>query len=255
MPRLSKHSLLRVTFTTAPAPPATLHSLCSIHSIHAIHAIHTTHTTLSTHSVHTTANMPPRNAPLPNAVNLFNCGICDKGYPRQTDYENHLRSYDHNHRQRLAEMKKLTDANAPDAPRAKATLDMRSLPQAGDAAKKGLGPRFKKVGGAAAATGGSRFRKIGDAVKTGEKAEKSPKVAEPETNREAAPVAEVEDRAQVETNKDDDVVMAEVDDDEAVTWDEYDVTKPSECEHASCLGCVAPSNPVYENGWLVMGFA
>ncbi|KAF2444689.1 hypothetical protein P171DRAFT_431494 [Karstenula rhodostoma CBS 690.94] len=205
--------------------------------------------------------MPPRNAPLPNAVNLFNCAICDKGYPRQTDYENHLRSYDHNHRQRLAEMKKLTDANASDAPRAKGPLDMRSLPQSGDAAKMGLGPRFKKVGGAAAtATGGRRFRKIGAEGKTEVKKEEVPKVAEGETKKEAVPVADVEAKAQVEASKDEDVVMAEYDDEDdadadAVTWEEYDVMKPSDCDHASCLGCAAPADPVYENGWLVMGSA
>ncbi|KAJ4349769.1 uncharacterized protein N0V89_008387 [Didymosphaeria variabile] len=208
--------------------------------------------------------MPPRNAPLPNAVNLFNCNICDKGYPRQTDYENHLRSYDHNHRQRLAEMKKLTDANASDAPRLnKGPLDMRNIPQ-GDAAKKGagLGPRFKKVGGAsgagagAASTGGSRFRKIGEAKeeKVEERKEESPKVNLAATQEESVPSAEVEVKTQVETEKDEDVVMGD-DDDEVVTWEEYDVTKPSECDHANCLGCQMPKNPVYENGWLVMGSA
>ncbi|KAK7191250.1 hypothetical protein DPSP01_008321 [Paraphaeosphaeria sporulosa] len=200
--------------------------------------------------------MPPRNAPLPNAVNLFNCAICDKGYPRQTDYENHLRSYDHNHRQRLAEMKKLTDASASDAPRSKGPLDMRSLPQpGGDAAKKGLGPRFRKVGGApAAATGGSRFRKIGEA-KDEAKKDASPRAGEAEARIEAVPAADVEVKAQDETSKDDDVAMADDDEDDAVTWDEYDVTKPSDCDHASCPGCAAPANPVYENGWLVMGSA
>lgn len=202
--------------------------------------------------------MAPRNAPLPNAVNLFNCAICDKGYPRQTDYENHLRSYDHNHRQRLAEMKKLTDANASDAPRAKAALDMRSLPQSGDAAKKGLGPRFKKVGGAAAVTGGSRFRKIGEEKvepKTEVKQDEGAKGGETETTKEAVPAVVVEVKAQTEASKDEDVVMAEdeEDEDDAVTWEEYDVTKPSDCDHADCIGCAAPANPVYENGWLVMG--
>jgi hypothetical protein len=199
--------------------------------------------------------MPPRNAPLPNAVNLFNCAICDKGYPRQTDYENHLRSYDHNHRQRLAEMKKLTDANATDtAPRpAKASLDMRALPQ-GDAAKA-LGPRFKKVAGAAAATGGSRFRKIGEVKEDEKKKEEGVKGGVAVEKKEAPlPVAaDVPVKASIEADKDGDVVMGDDEDDDAVTWEEYDVTRPSGCDHASCLGCAVPANPVYENGWLVVG--
>ncbi|KAL5406228.1 hypothetical protein PMIN04_012102 [Paraphaeosphaeria minitans] len=223
--------------------------------------------------------MPPRNAPLPNAVNLFNCAICDKGYPRQTDYENHLRSYDHNHRQRLADMKKLTDASASDAPRPKVSLDMRNLShQGGDAAKKGLGPRFSKVGGAAAtATGGSRFRKIGEVKEVNQnmeeeeeeevKTEQLPKDEQADPTKEPVDVADVISKAQVELAKDEDVVMADDAEDDAednaeddaednaVTWDEYDVTKPSDCDHASCLGCAAPVDPVYENGWLVMGSA
>ncbi|KAL1610395.1 hypothetical protein SLS60_002062 [Paraconiothyrium brasiliense] len=207
--------------------------------------------------------MPPRNAPLPNAVNLFNCTICDKGYPRQTDYENHLRSYDHNHRQRLAEMKKLTDANASDAPRLnKGPLDMRSIPQ-GDTTKKsaGLGPRFKKVGGApgavpgAVSTGGSRFRRIGDAKEDKvEEKEEGPKFNVAAALPEPVPAAEVEFKTQADTEKDEDIVMADNDDD-IVTWEEYDVTKPSECDHVNCLGCQVPKNSTYENGWLVMGSA
>lgn len=217
--------------------------------------------------------MPPRNAPLPNAVNLFKCAICDKGYPRQTDYENHLRSYDHNHRQRLAEMKKLTDANASDAPRSsKGLLDLRTMPQGAEAKKAAaLGPRFKKVGGAAGAaagatTGGSRFKKIGAAVDDAKgdakvvKKEESSQIDPPATEKEATgAVAEVSSSTQVDTKTNEDVIMADDDDndedDEPVTWEEYDVTKPSECDHANCPGCAALANPVYDNGWLVLGSA
>lgn len=153
-------------------------------------------------------------------------------------------------------MKKLTDANASDAPRSKGPFDMRSLPQQGsDAAKKGLGPRFKKVGGAAAATGGSRFKKIGEEAKPNAEKDARPKAVEVETQKEVVLAADMEAKIQAEAPKDEDVVMADDEEDEAITWDEYDVTKPSDCEHAGCSGCAPPANPRYENGWLVLGSA
>ncbi|KAF7443870.1 hypothetical protein A1F99_119440 [Pyrenophora tritici-repentis] len=71
--------------------------------------------------------MPPRNNPLPTAVRLFKCTICSKDYSRQIEYENHLRSYDHNHRQRLADMKKLTASNDTEASKPKQGLEMRTI--------------------------------------------------------------------------------------------------------------------------------
>jgi hypothetical protein len=119
--------------------------------------------------------MQQKNVAAPNAVKLFHCKICDKGYPRQTEYENHLRSYDHNHRQRLADMKQITASNDRDNTRtSKRGLDeMRSIPVEGG--KGGLGRGFRKVGmetggmGTAGAgfkkvgqeTGGSGFKKVG----------------------------------------------------------------------------------------------
>ncbi|KAJ4305290.1 hypothetical protein N0V90_000821 [Kalmusia sp. IMI 367209] len=211
-----------------------------------------------------------RNAPLPNAVNLFNCAICDKGYPRQTDYENHLRSYDHNHRQRLAEMKKLTAANEGDSARSsKGPLDMRSISLGDTGKKQGLGSRFKKIGGApaAAATAGGRFKKVGVAVGEtkegeGEKTKKS-EVKEASLKSDIVPldkepsvaVTDTEGETQVESKQDDDVVMIDCNEDEAITWEEYDFTKPSGCDHTNCPGCVAPEGLVYEDGWLVLSSA
>ncbi|KAF2712801.1 hypothetical protein K504DRAFT_480349 [Pleomassaria siparia CBS 279.74] len=113
--------------------------------------------------------MPPKNVAAPNAVKLFHCKICDKGYPRQTEYENHLRSYDHNHRQRLADMKKITAANDSDNTRSsKRGLDeMRSIPMEGAGLRPGmgLGKGFKRVGvdtSKGGASGG--FKKVGVTV-------------------------------------------------------------------------------------------
>ncbi|KAF2828682.1 hypothetical protein CC86DRAFT_196479 [Ophiobolus disseminans] len=191
--------------------------------------------------------MPPRNNPLPAAVRLFNCAICDKGYPRQVDYENHLRSYDHNHRQRLADMKKLTASNDPDSGRPKQSLDMRSI-NVEEAGKMG-GGRFTKIGGGAAA-GGGRFKKVGVAVgKEGEKIEETP-VAVLAPNEEKALVVEAMPKKPDEVNRAEDTVMADEDEEEAITWEEYDFTKPTGCDHASCSGC--NTDGIWSGEWVAV---
>jgi archaellum biogenesis ATPase FlaH len=59
----------------------------------------------------------PTGTSPPSAGAQFKCDLCYTGYLRQTDYENHLRScsHDREHRQRLAEMKNLTNTNASDS--------------------------------------------------------------------------------------------------------------------------------------------
>ncbi|KAL2023005.1 hypothetical protein VTK56DRAFT_4220 [Thermocarpiscus australiensis] len=57
--------------------------------------------------------MPPRHQTLPpaqtssarEAMQSFYCQLCQKGYSRMNDYEAHLSSYDHSHKQRLKDMK------------------------------------------------------------------------------------------------------------------------------------------------------
>ncbi|KAH7126201.1 hypothetical protein EDB81DRAFT_205765 [Dactylonectria macrodidyma] len=50
--------------------------------------------------------MPPRSQ-------MFYCTTCSKGYARSNEYEAHLSSYDHSHRQRLKDMKAMVrDPNA-----------------------------------------------------------------------------------------------------------------------------------------------
>ncbi|KAJ4298383.1 hypothetical protein N0V88_003413 [Collariella sp. IMI 366227] len=65
--------------------------------------------------------MPPRHQTLPpaqtssarEALQSFYCQLCQKGYSRMNDYEAHLSSYDHSHKQRLKDMKVMTrDPNA-----------------------------------------------------------------------------------------------------------------------------------------------
>ncbi|KAK2003799.1 hypothetical protein LX36DRAFT_650641 [Colletotrichum falcatum] len=65
--------------------------------------------------------MPPRHQTLPpaqtaaarEALQSFYCSLCSKGYSRMNDYEAHLSSYDHSHKQRLKDMKAMVrDPNA-----------------------------------------------------------------------------------------------------------------------------------------------
>uniref|UniRef100_A0A8H7NLI2 C2H2-type domain-containing protein n=1 Tax=Bionectria ochroleuca TaxID=29856 RepID=A0A8H7NLI2_BIOOC len=65
--------------------------------------------------------MPPRHHTLPaaqtssarEAQKSFYCTLCSKGYSRMNDYEAHLSSYDHSHKQRLRDMKAMVrDPNA-----------------------------------------------------------------------------------------------------------------------------------------------
>ncbi|KAH9877135.1 hypothetical protein IAQ61_002498 [Plenodomus lingam] len=209
--------------------------------------------------------MPPRNNPVPNAVRLFNCAICDKGYPRQLDYENHLRSYDHNHRQRLADMKKLTANNDSEGNKPKQGLDMRTI-NVEDANKKpGVGSRFTKIGGGAAASG-SRFKKVGVAVgKEAEKKEADKEEEEPVVQSVEVDVANVRhgekesatEAASHQVGEAQKEVLAtkseggEEDGDEDITWEKYDFTKPTGCDHQSCPGC--KTDGIWNGEWVALG--
>ncbi|KAL1656406.1 hypothetical protein SLS61_000869 [Didymella pomorum] len=193
--------------------------------------------------------MPPRNNPLPTAQRLFNCTICDKGYPRQLDYENHLRSYDHNHRQRLADMKKLTASNDAEGQKPKQGIELRAV-ASGSGALAGKG--FTKIGGAGKGFTkiGGGFKKVGTSTGVG----KEGRVGEKETavvTEAAVVLAEAVSAEQpVEAGKDEDVVMGEDDEEENVTWDEYDFTKPTGCDHATCGGC--KTDGIWSGDWITV---
>lgn len=198
--------------------------------------------------------MPPRrNNPLPAAVRIFNCDLCDKGYPRQIDYENHLNSYDHTHRKRREDAKKLTAANEPESTKPKQSLDMRSINQEAAGKKIGMsgGPRFTKIGGAAA--GASRFKKVGVTVGAA-KAEPSPEVSKVEEDKPAVPPAQAANDPQPkpsDAQKVEDTVMKDGGDNEEVgsDWEEFDFTKPTGCDHATCPGC--RTDGIYGSDWLI----
>ena len=195
--------------------------------------------------------MPPRNNPVPNAMRLFNCTICDKGYPRQLDYENHLRSYDHNHRQRLADMKKLTASNDAEGQKPKQGVELQKVDIAGKPALAGKG--FTKIGGGGGGGLGKGFTKIGGGFKkigTAVGVEKKKEESKPVQMEPSKPVAEVVVEKQAEVKKDEEVVMAEEDDEEVVTWEEYDFTKPTGCDHTSCGGC--KTDGIWSGSWVAV---
>ncbi|KAG5998345.1 hypothetical protein E4U43_002439 [Claviceps pusilla] len=103
--------------------------------------------------------MPPRHHTLPpaqtssarEAQKSFYCSLCSKGYSRMNDYEAHLSSYDHSHKQRLKDMKAMVrDPNAgARARKAEAKADglvSIKLPGGQDAASSTAGAGFKKGG-------------------------------------------------------------------------------------------------------------
>ncbi|KAK7221771.1 hypothetical protein V2G26_009774 [Clonostachys chloroleuca] len=102
--------------------------------------------------------MPPRHHTLPaaqtssarEAQKSFYCTLCSKGYSRMNDYEAHLSSYDHSHKQRLRDMKAMVrDPNASSrARKAEAKADgivSIKMPQDGSGSTTSSGG-FKKGG-------------------------------------------------------------------------------------------------------------
>ncbi|TAQ89325.1 hypothetical protein B7494_g2303 [Chlorociboria aeruginascens] len=53
-------------------------------------------------------NPAPKTDSAREAVRSFYCELCSKGYARSNEYEAHLSSYDHSHKQRLKDMRQLT---------------------------------------------------------------------------------------------------------------------------------------------------
>ncbi|KAG6009370.1 hypothetical protein E4U21_002680 [Claviceps maximensis] len=103
--------------------------------------------------------MPPRHHTLPpaqtssarEAQKSFYCSLCSKGYSRMNDYEAHLSSYDHSHKQRLKDMKAMVrDPNAgARARKAEAKADglvSIKLPGGPEAASTTAGAGFRKGG-------------------------------------------------------------------------------------------------------------
>ncbi|KAJ2892123.1 hypothetical protein MKZ38_010219 [Zalerion maritima] len=100
--------------------------------------------------------MPPRFQTLPpaqtssarEAMQSFYCQLCSKGYSRMNDYEAHLSSYDHAHRQRLKDMKDMLKGDSSRTRKAEARADgLISIKIGSDPASSSTsGSGFKKGG-------------------------------------------------------------------------------------------------------------
>ncbi|KAI9745098.1 MAG: hypothetical protein M1818_001376 [Claussenomyces sp. TS43310] len=96
-------------------------------------------------------NPAPKTEAAREAIKSFYCELCSKGYSRMNEYEAHLSSYDHSHKQRLKDMRQLTrDPMAADkARKAEAKANAGSglisikIGESSSGAKKG---GFKKAG-------------------------------------------------------------------------------------------------------------
>ncbi|KAI1077832.1 hypothetical protein F5B20DRAFT_582939 [Whalleya microplaca] len=107
--------------------------------------------------------MPPRHQTLPPAqtssaraaMQSFYCELCSKGYSRMNDYEAHLSSYDHSHRQRMRDMKQMVkDPTAgARARKAEAKADGLISIKLGDASGPGAGAGAGGNSGGAAGSG------------------------------------------------------------------------------------------------------
>ncbi|ETS82036.1 hypothetical protein PFICI_07038 [Pestalotiopsis fici W106-1] len=128
--------------------------------------------------------MPPRHQTLPSAQTAsaraarqsFYCELCSKGYSRMNDYEAHLSSYDHSHRQRMRDMKQMVKdptaaARARKAEQKSDGLISIKLGEGGSGSASGAGGGFKKGGfkksgfkSAFAPSGGEDEKSVSDAV-------------------------------------------------------------------------------------------
>ncbi|OTA58939.1 hypothetical protein K449DRAFT_354191 [Hypoxylon sp. EC38] len=119
--------------------------------------------------------MPPRHQTLPPAqtssaraaLQSFYCELCSKGYSRMNDYEAHLGSYDHSHRQRMKDMKQMVkDPTAgARARKAEAKADgLISIKLGGDSNSTGTGGGGFKKGGFKKSGFKSAFTPIGGAA-------------------------------------------------------------------------------------------
>ncbi|KAL8407531.1 hypothetical protein RB594_006378 [Gaeumannomyces avenae] len=95
---------------------------------------------------------PAQTSSAREALQSFYCQLCSKGYTRMNDYEAHLSSYDHTHKQRLKDMKAMVrdPGAAARARRAEAKADavvsIKIGTGSGSGGGGGGGGGFKKGG-------------------------------------------------------------------------------------------------------------
>ncbi|KAH7390268.1 hypothetical protein BKA64DRAFT_119277 [Cadophora sp. MPI-SDFR-AT-0126] len=122
-------------------------------------------------------NPAPKTESAREAVRSFYCELCSKGYARMNEYEAHLSSYDHSHKQRLKDMRQLTRDPLASSKARKAEAKANSQSglisiKLGDSGSSGGGGGGFKKAGFKKAGFKSAFAPIdGEVVKEEEKAE------------------------------------------------------------------------------------
>ncbi|KAI2615327.1 hypothetical protein GGR54DRAFT_296583 [Hypoxylon sp. NC1633] len=142
--------------------------------------------------------MPPRHQTLPPAqtssaraaLQSFYCDLCSKGYSRMNDYEAHLGSYDHSHRQRMKDMKQMVkDPTAgARARKAEAKADgLISIKLGGDQTSSTTGGGGFKKGGFKKSGFKSAFTPIGGAADDGNNEAKETDAANEDKEEKSIP--------------------------------------------------------------------
>ncbi|KAF5678494.1 c2h2 type zinc finger containing protein [Fusarium heterosporum] len=127
--------------------------------------------------------MPP-TASAREAQKSFYCQLCSKGYSRMNDYEAHLSSYDHSHKQRLKDMKAMVrDPNAGSrARKAEAKADgLISIKLPGQETVTGGGGGGFKKGGFKKSGFKSAFTKVESSAETTPTKKSKPAIASEST--------------------------------------------------------------------------
>ncbi|PBP20201.1 c2h2 finger domain containing protein [Diplocarpon rosae] len=96
-------------------------------------------------------NPAPKTESAREAVRSFYCELCSKGYARMNEYEAHLSSYDHSHKQRLKDMRQLTRDPLASSKARKAEAKANSQSglisiKLGESSSSSAGAGFKKAG-------------------------------------------------------------------------------------------------------------
>ena len=147
-------------------------------------------------------------------------------------------------------MKKLTASNETESSKPKQGLEMRSIDVENANKKPGVGSRFTKIGGGGAAgaagAAGGRFKKVGVAVSGKEGGYEDVSGKTGEDTKKVVDSVEVPTAAAAAMP----LVEADVKKGDEITWEEYDFTKPTGCDHASCPGC--KTDGIWSGEWMAV---
>ncbi|RFU25976.1 hypothetical protein B7463_g10372, partial [Scytalidium lignicola] len=146
-------------------------------------------------------NPAPKTESAREAVKSFYCELCSKGYARMNEYEAHLSSYDHSHKQRLKDMRQLsrdplssTKARKAEA-KANSQSGLISIKLGGDPGSSGGSSSGFKKGGFKKSGFKSAFAEVDTKADTPEE--------KPTENTKTLPKSTGEDNGEIESDTED----------------------------------------------------